>query len=256
MNGASHDVAVVIATTCRQSLARAVRSVYGQRIDGRIQILIGVDCDPHGRLDALLAQLAPECPPHVTLSLIDLGYSTSRRHGGVHASFYGGSLRSALTLLADSRVVVYLDDDDWFRDDHCALVLAAIEGKKWAFSYSVYADGNTGQELCVDEIESVGVGRGIYAERFGGFVRPSGLAIDKLQLLHLVHLWSCAAFATGDGEDRLVFEQLRHEPHGCTGVASVCVALDPNDALHARRVEFMRARGVAYDGADKVESSR
>ena len=83
------------ATTCRQSLARAVRSVYGQRIDGRIQILVGVDCDPHGRLDELLAQLAPECPPHVTLSLIDLGYSTSRRHGGVHASFYGGSLRSA-----------------------------------------------------------------------------------------------------------------------------------------------------------------
>ncbi len=143
-------------------------------------------------------------------------------------------------------MVVYLDDADWFKDDQCVLVLAAIEGKKWAFLYSVYADGNTGQELCVDE--SVGVGRGIYAERFGGFVRPNGLAIDKLQLLHLVHLWSCAAFATGDGEDRLVFEQLRHEPHGCTGVASLCVALDPNSALYARRVEFMRARGAVWRG--------
>lgn len=256
MNAAGHAVAVVIVTTCRLSLLRAVQSVYRQRIEGRVQVLVGVDCDPHGRLAALLAELAPACPGHVTLTLIDLGYSTSRRHGGVHASFYGGSLRSALTLLADSRVVVYLDDDDWLKDDHCSRVLAALEGKKWAFSYSIYADGNTGRELCVDEIESVGVGRGIYAERFGGFVRPSGLAIDKLQLLHLVHLWSCAAFADGDGEDRLVFEQLRHEPHGCTGVASVCVALDPKDALHARRVEFMRMRGVAYDGADKAESSR
>ncbi|MGF6182878.1 hypothetical protein ABIB42_003916 [Massilia sp. UYP32] len=39
-----------------------------------------------------------------------------------------------------------IDDDDWFEDDHCARVPSAIEGKKWAFSYSVYADGNTGRE--------------------------------------------------------------------------------------------------------------
>ena len=39
-----------------------------------------------------------------------------------------------------------IDDDDRFEDDHCARVLAAIEGKKWVFSYSVYADGNTGRE--------------------------------------------------------------------------------------------------------------
>ncbi len=256
MSAARHAVAVVIATTCRLSLLRAVRSVFAQRLDGRIQVLVGVDVDPHGRRDALLAELAAQCPAHVTLSLVDMGYSTSRRHGGPHTSFYGGALRSALTLLADSRVVVYLDDDDWLKEDHCAAVLRAIAGRKWAFSYSVYADGNSGRELCVDEIESVGVGRGIYAERFGGFVRPSGLAIDKLQLLPLVHLWSCAAFAGGDGEDRLVFEQLRAEPHACTGAATVCVALDPNDGMHAQRLAFMRARGVDYAGDAKAESSR
>lgn len=256
MSEVRHAIAVVLITTCRTSLLRAVRSVFTQRLEGRIQLLIGVDCDPGRRLEALLAELLPECPVHVTLSLINLGYSTSRRHGGPHASYYGGSLRSALTLLADSRVVVYLDDDDWFKDGHCAALLRAIDGKSWAFAYSIYADGNDGRELCVDELESVGVGRGIHAPRFGGFVRPSGLAIDKLQVLHIVHLWSCAAFADGDGEDRLIFEQLRHLPHGCTGAATVCVALDPNDALHARRVEFMRARGVEYAGTAKLESSR
>ncbi len=259
MIAARHAVAVVIVTTCRASLERALRSVFRQRLEGaggRIQVLVGVDCDPHQRLHGLLASVAPECPPHVTLSVINLGYSTSQRHGGPHASFYGGSLRSALTLLADARVVVYLDDDDWLKEEHCARILSAIEGRKWAFSYSIYADGNTGREWCVDELESVGVGRGLYAQALGGFVRPSGLAIDKLQLLHVVHLWSCAAFASGDGEDRLVFEQLRREPHGCTGVATVCCALDPNDALHARRVEFMRSRGVEYTGEAKRESSR
>lgn len=257
MSAARHAIAVVIVTACRASLTRALRSVFRQRdVEGSIQVLLGVDCDPQGRLQELLAAVAPECPPNVALTLIDLGYSTSQRHGGLHSSFYGGSLRSALTMLADARVVAYLDDDDWFKEEHCARLLRAIEGRKWAYTYSIYADGNTGREWCVDEIESVGVGRGLFAQHLGGFVRPSALAIDKLQLLHVVHLWSCAAYAAGDGDDRRVFEQLRHEPHGCTGVATVCYAIDPNDAMHPHRVAFMRSRGIAYDGAAKIDSDR
>ncbi|RJG05395.1 glycosyltransferase family 2 protein [Noviherbaspirillum cavernae] len=251
-----NSLAVVIVTTCRETLCRSVRSVFNQQFSGRMQILIGVDCDPHKRLDALLPALAAECPSHITITLINLGYSTSQRHGGPHASFYGGSLRSALTLLADSDIVIYLDDDDWLKEDHCARILRAIEGKKWAYSYSIYADGNTGEGLCVDEIESVGVGKGIYAKNFGGFVRPSGLAINKMQLLHIVHLWSCSAFATGDGEDRLIFEQLRNEPHGCTEAATVYCALDPKDMLHDYRVSFMRSKGVEFVSTAKAESTR
>ncbi|MCI3953599.1 MAG: glycosyltransferase family 2 protein [Burkholderiales bacterium] len=251
-----HAIAVVVVTTCRQSLLRAVRSVYAQKLEGAVQVLIGVDCDPGARRSALMALLDGERPPHITLTLVDPGYSTSQRHGGPHTSYYGGSLRSALTLLADSRVVTYLDDDDWFKDDHCARILHALAGKKWAWSYSIYADGNTGEALCVDEIESVGVGRGIYAKDFGGFVRPSGLAIDKLQLLPLVHLWSCAAFPTGDGEDRMIFSHLRNEPHGCTDAATVCCALDPRDGMHAVRTAFMRSKGVVFPEGEKKESTR
>lgn len=251
-----HDIAVVLTTVCRRSLLRAVRSLFAQKFSGRMQILIGADCDPHGKLDELRTILTAECPAHVSMLWLDIGYSTSRRHGGVHACFFGGSLRSALTLLSDSTIVMYLDDDDWLGEVHCALILKAIAGKKWAFSYSFYADGNTGEGLCVDELESVGVGRGIYAQRLGGFVRPSGLAIDKLQLLHLTHLWSCSPFTTGDGEDRLVFEHLRREPHGCTGQATVYYALDPKDGLHATRLAFMKSRGVIFRSETKEESVR
>lgn len=251
-----HRLAIVVITTCRESLLRAVRSIFRQKFSEPLQILIGVDCDPHQRLPSLRTTLTAECPPHVTLSLIDPGYSTSRRHGGPHASFYGGSLRSALTLLADSEIVVYLDDDDWLGEEHCERILHAIEGKKWAFSYSVYADGDAGQGLCIDEIESTGVGKGIYAKKFGGFVRPSGLAINKLELLHIVHLWSCSPYASGDGEDRLIFDKLRDEPHGCTGLATVFCALDPKDAAHPYRVAFMRSKGVEFTSQLKKESSR
>lgn len=249
-------IAIVVLTTCRESLLRAVRSIFGQNLHVPVQVLIGVDCDPERRLPALIETLRRECPPHIMLNLINMGYSTSVRHGGPHASHFGGSLRSAMTFLADSDIVTYLDDDDWFAPDHCERILHAIVGKTWAHTYSIYADGNTGRGLCVDEIESVGVGRGIYAQAFGGFVRPSGLAVNKLHILHLLHLWSGAKWDAGDGEDRLLFDQLRHLPHGCTNAATVYCAIDPKDELHDFRLRFMKSRGVDVEISPKADSSR
>jgi hypothetical protein len=255
-SGLRHDAAVVVTTVCRRSLLRAVRSVYAQRFDGRIQVLVGVDVDRGGCEAELRSILGMERPDHMSLVWLNPGYSTSRRHGGPHTNHFGGSLRSAMTLLADSRVVIYLDDDDWLLEDHAAAILRSMEGKKWAFSYSWYCDGDTGERLCVDEIESVGAGRGMYQERFGGYVRPSGLAVDQIALLKYLHLWSSSPFDQGDGEDRVVFDRLRHEPHGCTGQATVCYALDPKDAAHETRLEFMKSKGVAFRSAIKAESVR
>lgn len=248
------DLALVIPTVCRKSLLRAVRSVYAQSGDLRLQILIGVDCDPHGRAAQLREALSMEAPPGCRLTWIDPGYSTSERHGGVHASPFGGSLRSALTFLADAEHVMYLDDDDWLAPDHCRQALAAVEGVKWAFAYSIYADGETDEPLCVDEFESVGVDRGVFARRFGGFVRPSGLVINKLKLLHVVHLLSLTVREKGIIEDRIFFNYLREQPHACTQKASVYYTLDPKDGMHPYRVEFMRKRNAAFGSARKTES--
>jgi hypothetical protein len=250
-----HDVAVVMPTVCRDSLIRAVQSIYRQNYSGRIQVLVGVDFDPENRSAQIRKALA-DTPENVTLTWLDLNYSTSKRHGGVHDCYFGGSLRSALTLLANAEIVMYLDDDDWLHPDHIAQVLAAIKGKKWAFAYSIYADGNTAEGLCTDEIESVGVDQGVYSEMFGGFVRPSGLAIDKMQLLHLVHLWSCSPFPSGDGEDRLMFDRLRVEEHACTGNATVYCALDPKDGMHETRLAYMAGKGVSPRLAVKTDSVR
>lgn len=250
------DLSVVIVTLCRESLRRAVQSVFSQRFVGSIQILIGIDRDPDSRAVEFRAQFARECPSHISIVWLDVGYSTSKRHGGIHDCYFGGSLRSAMTFLAASEIVVYLDDDDWLASSHCADIQAAISDKHWAFAYSIYADNELGAGLCVDEIESVGVDSGIFKERFGGFVRPSGLAINKIKLLPIVYLWSCSAFRDGDGEDRLIFSRLRHQPHGCTGNATVYYSLDPKDGMHERRLEFMASKGIAYAFPEKTGSVR
>jgi len=251
-----HDLAIVICTVCRESLLRAIGSIYAQTYTGTMQVLIGVDMDAFGHELHLQEAISQECPANIQINWINLGYSTSARHGGVHSCYFGGSLRTSLSFLANSKYVMYLDDDDWLAPEHCSDILKAVQGKKWAFAYSIYADGNTSESICVDAIESMGVGQGIYSERFGGFVRPSGLILDKTQTLHLLHLWSCSPFPTGDGEDRLIFDHLRHMDHGCTGKATVYYALDPKDGAHATRMQFIQSQGAAYDSNAKNESIR
>ena len=62
-----HALAVVIATICRDSLIRAVRSIYAQKFSGKMQILIGVDCDPDNRAATLKSILEAECPENISL---------------------------------------------------------------------------------------------------------------------------------------------------------------------------------------------
>lgn len=257
---ARHQLAFVLITIGRDSLLRAVRSIFRQKFNGRIQVLIGVDIDIDNRIAELQQTLKQECPANVSLLWLNLGYSTSKRHGGVHDCFYGGSLRSALTLLADAEIVSYLDDDDWLLENHSNAMFNAFAQHpeiSWAHSLCYYADGNTGQLYCLDELESVGVGAGLYKNSFGGFVRPSGLTINKLKTLPYIHTLSGSLNANGDGEDRLLFNHLRTLKHARLEFGTVCCALDPKDAVHSLRVQFIQQRtGKMITLTEKIGSTR
>ncbi|MGB8841054.1 MAG: hypothetical protein WCC64_08260 [Aliidongia sp.] len=84
------EVAVVIATMLRPSLERAVRSVFAQDLKAHIQIVIGIDHRQGG--DDCLERLARDRPADMCLTIIDLGYSTARRNGGLYPNDFGGAL--------------------------------------------------------------------------------------------------------------------------------------------------------------------
>lgn len=244
------DAAVVLPTILRPSLLRAARSVFAQNFQGRLHLLIGVDVALGDR--ALLDALAAECPPHVMMTVVDPGYSTSARHGGMHSNYFSGSLRTALSYLANSRHVAYLDDNDWFGANHLTALKTAIEGKSWAWSgrWVVHPDQWV---ICRDEWDSVGPGKGINAERFGGFVQPSGLMLDMKECHFIVPLWSMAAFADGSGEDRLIFDQLRRSgPGGATGQFTSFCTLDNDTLTHAHHRQEFEKRGLVWVNSESI----
>ena len=95
--------AVVMTTVLRAGLRKAIESVYAQDLQGGIQLLIGIDkvLEPVEPLLELLRQR----PAQVSALVLDPGYSTSTRHGGLHPAHDGGSLRTVLSFLANSRRV-------------------------------------------------------------------------------------------------------------------------------------------------------
>ncbi len=181
------DAAVVIATVLRPELAQAVASVYRQRLQGRIQIVIGIDVPRGDR--AVLDEIARDRPENCALTVLDLGYSTSRRHGGLYPALDGGALRTILSLIANSRYVAYLDDDNWYEEDHLASLLAAIGDRAFAYSLRVLVDRPTERPICVDRWHSVGPRRGAF-KALGGFCDPNTLLVDKMKCHAVLPCWS------------------------------------------------------------------
>lgn len=237
------DAAVVMTTTGRASLIRAARSVFAQTSKGRIQLLIGMDKAVHGPMP--YAELHAECPAHCHVTLLDLGYSTSSRHGGLYRAHDGGALRTILTYAANSRYVCYLDDDNWMAEAHISTLLCAIDNNDWAYSYRWFVDPETATPLCVDEWESIGPDRGYFNYDFGGWVDPNSLMIDKLRCQRAIDLWTAPLprDVTRMSADRNVFAALRAN-HRCaaTGLATSFYVISPTDVLHERRMGWIASK--------------
>jgi hypothetical protein len=242
------DVAVVIPTIVRPGLLRAVLSVFRQRFEGRIQVLLGIDKILGDR--QVLDEIEKRRPANCVLTILDLGYSTSIRHGGLHPAKDGGTLRTILSYAANSRYVAYLDDDNWFAEDHLSSLLQAISGAEWAFSLRWYVDEQKQEPLCVDEWESVGPHAGFFNDRFGGFVDPNCLMIDKLQCEAALRWWSIPLYGdpVGMSGDRHVFKHLlQHHPCAGTGRATSYYVIHAKDAMHPIRQQWIREKaGVSF----------
>jgi len=238
------DIAVILQTICRPTVYRSIASVFAQRDAGRIHLMIGVD---RGENDSDIHDFVRNAPEHVTCSIVNIGMSNSTARGGIYTNRFGGSLRSALSMLANAQHVAYLDDDDWWDERHLASLLAVLATSKWAFSLRRYVNSETGAEIGEDQWESLGPGKGFFQEQSNGFVCPSCLAFDKLRYANLLYLWSYSTSPWGDCEDRMIYDGLvrSNEPRACTDLATTFYALNPADRMHKRRLEWFGAAG--YD---------
>jgi hypothetical protein len=243
------DFAVVMPTVLQHTIVDAIQSVFNQRFDGTIQILIGIDAA--GCELTRLEQFCRSVPDRQSVLLFYPGYSTSLRHGGLHAARDGGSLRTVLSYLANSRFVAYLDDDNTWSDDHLASmhsVLAA--GAEWTYALRWFVHPGSRRPICRDEWESVGPGAGYFNGRvdptgsgyFNGWVDPNCLALDKIACEAVLRWWSIPTpnSLNGMNADRNVFRILSTEFRGTpTNRHSVFYRITETDLMHPYRLSVI-----------------
>jgi hypothetical protein len=244
------DFAVVMATTLRPTITDAIASVLAQDLPGRVQLLIGVDT-PAGD-PGLIEQACRRMPPNHAVQVLYPGYSTSRRHGGLHPAWDGGVLRTTLSYLANSQYVACLDDDNWYGPHHLSSLHRAIQGHDWAYALRWFVHPISRRPICEDQWESIGPApRGTRVDP-GGWVDPNCLAIDKLACEAVLRWWSIPLRNTTRAmdADRNVFDILSSEFRGrATNEASVFYALDESDPFrHPFRLEMIGAERYASAG--------
>jgi hypothetical protein len=235
--------AVVMPTILRPSLQRAVASIYAQNIEDRCQLLFGID-KVNGDHNVLNYAIQNR-PPNWALTVLNLGYSTSVRNGGIHLAQDGGALRCVLSYCANSRFLCYLDDDNWWNQNHISSLLKAIVDHDYAYSYRWFVDPVSGEPLAVDTWESVGPGVGIFSQPNGGFVDPNTLMIDKTRCEEVLRWWTIPLSNDEKGmtADRHVFHALNQKYRGNGTLKPSCFyTLDPNDGLHSMRMRIINSK--------------
>jgi hypothetical protein len=240
------DVAVIMPSTWRKSLKQAIASVVAQEFSGKVQIMLGFDTPNISQMD--LDALIGDLPQNRSVYAFYPGYSTSARHGGVHLGYDGGALRILLCYLANARHVAFLDDDNWWAPDHLSLLHAAVLGAQWAFSMRWFVDPRSDACVCVDDWESVGPGRGVYATNFGGFVDPNCLIYDKIECDAATRFWGIplASDASRLSTDRNVFHELnRGYAWNMVAKPTVYYRMNLTDPVQADRLSAIRTRGFS-----------
>jgi hypothetical protein len=249
----SFDFAVVMPTMLRPTIHRALRSIFSQEFDGRVQVLIGVDV-PVGSL-AALEETCRAVPERQCVFCFYPGYSTSRRHGGQHSEGGGGALMTVLSYLANSRFVANLDDDNWWSGDHLASMRQALSEAEWAYSGRWFVHPHSGRLICKDEWESVGPGQGEF-RHFGGWVDPNCLAINKQVCEAVLPWWSIPVRNSKSwmDADRNVFRILSREFKGrATERYSVFYTITEADEQHAARMRQIGAERYAAAARPMIE---
>jgi hypothetical protein len=162
-------VSIITPTTGNPLLADALRGVSKQTY-GAIQHLIFLE----GEQAAERAR--PMLEGH-NVDVVSLPYATGAN------GFNGHRVYGASAYLAKGEYLCFLDEDNWFDEDHVeALYRTITKGNHWAFSLRKIVDGN-GRFICRDDCESLGKWPSIlnpndYFVDVGCFFLPRGLALQ------------------------------------------------------------------------------
>lgn len=192
-------VTVVTPTTGTEYLRQAITSIQNQTYK-HIQHLVFVDGKNH--LDKVAEIVRNTDHNKKPLDIVPLPYPTGTDR------FNGHRIYGASPFFCKGEFICFLDEDNWYDENHIESLMDTISGKQWAFSLRKIVDTD-GEFVCNDDCESLGTYPSILHES-DYFVDVNCFFLPRDLALQTSHIWYRKAREPGVPEvDRFLTHVLR-----------------------------------------------
>lgn len=213
------SVAVVTSTRGRETIRRAIGSVKSQTCQARHYVFAhGKDC-----WDAVKKNTV-DCDVNVV-------YLPVANGGNGYAM---APVFAAAPYLIEEDVICFLDDDNWYEEDHIEKAVSLIEEHDLGWAYSlrriVDADGNY---ICDDDCESLGM----QPNSHGHFLVDNSCYIVRADIARKYsHAWYVPVVSDRNFQAALMKDKV---PCGGTGIHSVNYRLSPDGSGGMTKEKFL-----------------
>lgn len=226
---------VITPTTGADELKDAIASVSAQTYENTEYLIV---VDGYEYLD-LATELIASTESKKAIRTVFLPYNTGKN------GFYGHRIMAGFGHLVPHDYILFLDQDNWFKEDHIESLITTIEKHNYDWAHSLRTIHTTDKEfICEDNCESLG--------RFPVWVQEDQHLIDSSSYCftnnffrNVCHLWD-----HGWGADRrfymIVKNQLNHTNYGCSNKYTLSYRLGGNEGSVTADF-FIKGNAVTYE---------
>jgi len=147
---------VITPTTGAPELAQAIQSVARQG-DG-VEHWVVVDGVQYAEKAIKIVQ--DNAQPHLRIIILPENTGMPHNHfwGELKEGFYGHRIYASIAGLVNADYTLFLDQDNWFEDNHVRMMVEAVQNNdlEWCYSLRKIVDKD-GNFICNDDCDSLGV---------------------------------------------------------------------------------------------------
>lgn len=207
-------VAVVTPTIGSEHLPKCLESIQTQTYENVVHYVFLDGKEHHDKIHPFLY----EASGTRTIKTVQL-------EDNVGKGWYGHRVYAACSFLVNADVICYLDEDNWYDENHIETVVESIsKGYQWVYALRKIYD-KSGEYICDDNCESLGKWP-VYFNDEVFHVDTACFAVRRDVAVAVGHSWYGQW-----GADRQFHQTVKKyfTNYASTGLHTVCYRLDGND---------------------------
>lgn len=217
---------VITPSLGKDCLIKAVDSVLKQTHSNLHHLIVADGVEYYSKIQNLISNNFPNNKNRDRITIAYAPFNTGKGQDNTQG-FYGHRIYAGYPHLVNHDYILFLDDDNWWDENHVRSLIDLCEEKKLNFTHSLRKVYSEGKYIADDCCEAIGQWPVVW---FGNqyLVDTSSYCFDRRWLITACHLWH-----SGWGGDRRFFMTVKdHCQYETTGLHTLNYALPNMDQAY------------------------